>query len=73
MIVAGGGDYREFLMPGMFAQTMMFGFGLLLLLRFAMIWVGIYLGLTVSEEAEGTTWALLFPQTMISTHSSRRR
>jgi ABC-2 type transport system permease protein len=115
MIVPGGVDYREFLMPGMFAQTMMFGaaatisvvvaadrargvtdrfrsmpmaqpavvlgrstadmvnsvldlavlvgcgllvgwssktgllptlaaFGLLLLLRFAMIWVGIHLG-----------------------------
>jgi ABC-2 type transport system permease protein len=136
MIVPGGGDYREFLMPGMFAQTMMFGaaatisvvaadrargvtdrfrsmpmaqpavvvgrstadmvnsvldlavlvgcgllvgwssnsgplptlaaFGLLLLLRFAMIWVGIYLGLVVSQEAAGSTWALLFPLTMIS-------
>jgi ABC-type multidrug transport system permease subunit len=136
MVVPGGGDYREFLMPGMFAQTMMFGaaatisvvaadrargvtdrfrsmpmaqpavvigrstadlvnslldlavlvgcgllvgwssstgvlptlaaFGLLLLLRFAMIWVGIYLGLLVSQEAAGSTWALLFPLTMIS-------
>src|SRR5918996_4399999 len=27
MTVAGGGDYREFLMPGMFAMTMMFGGG----------------------------------------------
>jgi ABC-type multidrug transport system permease subunit len=41
-------------------------FGLLLLLRFAMIWVGIYLGLIVSPEAAGSTWALLFPLTMIS-------
>ena len=27
MTVAGGGDYREFLMPGLFAMTMMFGIG----------------------------------------------
>jgi ABC-2 type transport system permease protein len=27
MAVPGGGDYREFLMPGMFAMTMMFGIG----------------------------------------------
>jgi ABC-2 type transport system permease protein len=27
MSVPGGGDYREFLMPGMFAQTMAFGIG----------------------------------------------
>src|SRR5688572_12124929 len=27
IIVPGGGNYREFLMPGMFAQTMAFGIG----------------------------------------------
>jgi ABC-2 type transport system permease protein len=27
MVVAGGGSYREFLMPGIFAQTMAFGIG----------------------------------------------
>jgi ABC-type multidrug transport system permease subunit len=27
MIVPGGGDYRDFLMPGMFAMTMVFGIG----------------------------------------------
>jgi ABC-2 type transport system permease protein len=27
MVVPGGGDYREFLLPGMFAQTMAFGIG----------------------------------------------
>ncbi|MFE4538483.1 ABC transporter permease [Streptomyces scopuliridis] len=27
MTVAGGGDYRQFLMPGMFAMTMMMGIG----------------------------------------------
>lgn len=134
--VPGGGDYREFLMPGMFGQAMMNGaaitvaivaadkargvadrfrtmpmsqsavllgrsftdivnsvldlvvlaacgllvgwvtrtgplstlaaFGLLLLLRFAMIWVGIYLGTLVSTEAAGMAWALLFPLTMIA-------
>lgn len=26
MVVPGGGDYRDFLMPGMFAMTMAFGF-----------------------------------------------
>ncbi|WP_219413264.1 ABC transporter permease [Pseudonocardia nigra] len=134
--VPGGGDYREFLMPGMFAQAMvngaaatvavvaadrargvtdrfrsmpvarsapvigrsiadMFGsvvdllvlvgcgllvgwttrtgllptlaaIGLLLLLRFAMIWVGIFLGLVVSQEAAGLAWAPLFPLTMVA-------
>jgi ABC-2 type transport system permease protein len=134
--VPGGGDYREFLMPGMFAQAMVNGaaatvavvaadrargvtdrfrsmpmspaapvvgrsvadlvnsvldlvvlvglgllvgwqarggvagalgaVALLLLLRFAMIWVGIYLGLVVSQEAAGLAWAPLFPLTMIA-------
>lgn len=134
MTVPGGGDYREFLMPGMFAQAMVNGaaatvavvaadrargvtdrfrsmpmavgapvigrsvadvansvldlvvlfglgllvgwsahtgpleilaaIGLLLLLRFAMIWVGIWLGLVVSQEAAGLAWAPLFPLTM---------
>ena len=134
--VPGGGDYREFLMPGMFAQAMVNGaaatvavvaadrargvtdrfrsmpmapgapvigrsladvvnscldlvvlvglgllvgwrahggvlgalaaVGLLLLLRFAMIWVGIYLGLVVSQEAAGLAWTPLFPLTMIA-------
>jgi ABC-2 type transport system permease protein len=27
MVVPGGGDYRDFLMPGMFAMTMVFGIG----------------------------------------------
>ncbi|MGD9892221.1 MAG: ABC transporter permease [Dehalococcoidia bacterium] len=27
IVVAGGGNYREFLMPGLFAMTMMFGIG----------------------------------------------
>ena len=27
MTVPGGGDYRDFLMPGMFAMTMVFGIG----------------------------------------------
>nr|WP_184548575.1 ABC transporter permease [Streptosporangium becharense] len=130
MTVAGGGDYREFLMPGMFGQTMLFGvaatltavsvetakgvtdrfrsmpmsqsgvvlgrclcdminsvlelallvgcalvvgwtwnngpaealaaFGLLLLLRFALIWVGIYIGLMVTPEAAGVAWMPLY-------------
>ncbi len=28
MVVPGGGEYREFLMPGMFAMTMIFGIGM---------------------------------------------
>jgi ABC-type multidrug transport system permease subunit len=121
MKVPGGGDYREFLMPGMFVMTMLFGigetvtsvttdaergvmdrfrsmpmagsavvagratadmlysaltllvmvacglaigwrwhgglggavtaFGLLLLLRFALVWIGIYIGLIVRSQA----------------------
>jgi ABC-2 type transport system permease protein len=125
MTVPGGGDYRDFLMPGMFAMTMVFGigatltavsadaargvtdrfrsmpmaasavitgraaadmlnsvaalvvlagcglgvgwqphrglapalgaFGLLLLLRFAFLWIGVYLGLTFYANPEAVT------------------
>ncbi|MGH2353364.1 MAG: ABC transporter permease [Chloroflexota bacterium] len=132
MSVPGGGSYREFLMPGMFALTMLFGIeatmvavttdaargvtdrfrsmpmaasavvagrsaadmlnstlglvvliacglavgwrwhnglgpalvavGLLLLLRFAMLWVGIYLGLSIkSPEATMAVQILVWP------------
>jgi ABC-type multidrug transport system permease subunit len=133
MTVPGGGDYRDFLMPGMFAMTMVFGigatlaavsgdaargvtdrfrsmpmatsavvvgraaadmlnsaaalavlagcgllvgwhphhgmacalgaFGLLLLLRFAFVWIGIYLGLTfyTNPEAVIAVRTLEFP------------
>src|SRR5918999_5985174 len=41
--------------------------GLLLLLRFAFLWVGIYIGLVVkSAEAVGAVWGLLFPVTMLT-------
>lgn len=137
MTVPGGGNYREFLLPGLFAMTMVFGIGetvvgvvsdtekgindrfrsmpmapsavvvgrsiadmlnslidlvllvvcglaigwrwhgslgeallavvLLLLLRFAFLWIGIYLGLTVrSVEAANNLYALLFPLAMIA-------
>lgn len=137
MSVPGGGDYREFLMPGMFGMTMALGFmntayvvvydsargvtdrfrsmpmapsavvtgrgvgdligasvdllvlvltalaigwrssgglldtfaafGLLLLLRFALIWIGVLLGLLVpNEEAAGSLFAVAFPFAMIS-------
>jgi ABC transporter DrrB family efflux protein len=42
-------------------------FGLLVLLRFALIWVGIWLGLLVkNQEAAGNLFALAFPFGMIS-------
>jgi ABC-2 type transport system permease protein len=42
-------------------------FGLLLLLRFCLIWVGVWLGLLVpSPEAAGGLYAVVFPLTMIS-------
>jgi ABC-2 type transport system permease protein len=136
MSVAGGGNYREFLMPGMFAQTMVLGVtstvyvvstniargvtdrfrsmpvssggvlmghavadiltsmldlvilmvcgllvgwrahhgigsvleaaGLLLLLRFSLVWVGICLGLRFPPEAVGATWMPLFPLTLLA-------
>jgi ABC transporter DrrB family efflux protein len=137
MSVSGGGAYREFLMPGMFGQAMVFGIGttmtaivtdkakgitnrfrsmpmsrsgvvlgrsiadvlnstldlvvlmtcglfvgwqwhngfgnvlmavaLLLLLRFAVIWAGIYIGLLLpGPEASAAVWGLLFPITMIA-------
>ncbi|MFI6285916.1 ABC transporter permease [Streptomyces sp. NPDC051018] len=133
----GGGDYREFLMPGMFVMTMAFGlmntaitmvydttkgvvdrfrsmpmapsavvsgrgvtdlivaaaeltilaatafvtgwrvdggfmatvsaFALLILLRFSLIWVGVWVGLLVpTPEAAGGLYAVVFPLTMIS-------
>ena len=41
--------------------------GLLLLLRFAFLWVGIYIGLVVkTPEAIGAVWGLLFPVTMLT-------
>ncbi|PVE10484.1 ABC transporter permease [Streptomyces scopuliridis] len=42
-------------------------FGLLLLLRFSLIWVGVWLGLLVpGPEAAGNLFAVAFPLTMIS-------
>ncbi|MFF2846970.1 ABC transporter permease [Streptomyces sp. NPDC058001] len=42
-------------------------FGLLMLLRFALIWVGVWLGLLVpNPEAAGNLFAVAFPLTMIS-------
>jgi ABC-2 type transport system permease protein len=42
-------------------------FGLLLLLRFALIWIGVFLGLTTpNQEAAGQLFALAFPFGMIS-------
>jgi ABC-2 type transport system permease protein len=137
IVVPDGGDYREFLMPGLFVMAVAFGisetlFGmamdaergitnrfrsmpmspaailaggsvaaminavlnlivmvgmglvvgwswsdglgnallavlLLLLLRFAMLWIGIYVGLLIpSVEAAGNFTGLLFPFTMVS-------
>ncbi|SDP94733.1 ABC transporter permease [Lentzea jiangxiensis] len=136
MNVFGGGDYIEFLLPGMFGQTIAFGvgttlmmvsmdadrgvtdrfrassmsqtgvvagrsiadlvnsslellvlalcglvigwsfhdgllnallaFALLLWLRFALVWIGIYLGLLVKPEAAQASWMFLFPLTMFA-------
>ncbi|MFV2109744.1 ABC transporter permease [Micromonospora sp. LOL_015] len=136
MVVAGGGSYREFLMPGLFGQTMMFGIittmmvtssaaakgvtdrfrtmpmaqtgvavgrciadvvtsvfeltilvvcallvgwrfhqgvgpalgalGLLLLFRFALVWVGIFFGLILPMEAVGAGYVPLIPLTMLA-------
>lgn len=42
-------------------------FGLLLLLRFSLIWVGVWLGMLVpNPEAAGGLYAVAFPLTMIS-------
>ncbi|MEU4547213.1 ABC transporter permease [Nonomuraea dietziae] len=136
MAVAGTDDYRDYLMPGMFGQTMAVGItstlivvttqasygvtdryrsmpvsqagvvlgraisdminsvlelailvaaglvvgwswhkgplnalaavGLLLLLRFSLIWVGIFVGLKLTPEAAGASWMLLLPLTMVA-------
>ncbi|MFE9039873.1 ABC transporter permease [Streptomyces sp. NPDC012421] len=45
----------------------LFGFGLLLLLRFSLIWVGVWCGLVVpNAESAGALYAVIFPVTMIS-------
>lgn len=42
-------------------------FGLLLLLRFAFLWIGIYLGLLIDNpETAGAAYGLLFPITMLT-------
>ncbi|MFI1825236.1 ABC transporter permease [Streptomyces sp. NPDC020412] len=42
-------------------------FGLLMLLRFALIWVGVWLGLMLpNQEAAGGLYAVVFPLTMVS-------
>lgn len=42
-------------------------FGLLLLLRFALIWIGVFLGLTTpNQESAGQLFAVAFPFGMIS-------
>jgi hypothetical protein len=42
-------------------------FGLLLLLRFSMLWVGIFLGLIVpGPSAVNSVWTVLFPLTMVT-------
>ncbi|MFI2368303.1 ABC transporter permease [Streptomyces sp. NPDC018833] len=49
------------------AGAVLAAFGLLLLLRFCLIWVGILLGLVVpTPEAAGGLYAVAFPLTMIS-------
>ncbi|MFE5709960.1 ABC transporter permease [Streptomyces sp. NPDC056501] len=49
------------------AGPTLLGFGLLLLLRFSLIWVGVWCGLMVpNTEAAGALYAVIFPVTMIS-------
>ncbi|MFD0148458.1 ABC transporter permease [Streptomyces sp. NPDC055721] len=49
------------------AGATLLGFGLLLLLRFSLIWVGVWCGLMVpNTEAAGALYAVIFPVTMIS-------
>jgi ABC-type multidrug transport system permease subunit len=49
------------------ASDALLGVGLLLLLRFALIWVGLYLGLLLpNPEALNAVWGLLFPITLLS-------
>lgn len=51
---------------GSLAETL-YAFGMLLLLRFALIWIGIYLGLGVKNtETAGNLFAVAFPFAMIS-------
>ena len=45
----------------------MAAFGLLLLLRFAMLWVGIFVGLVIpGPSAVNAVWTVLFPLTMVT-------
>jgi hypothetical protein len=40
--------------------------GLLLLLRFSLIWIGIFVGLTATPEAAAAAWAPLYPITIVA-------
>jgi ABC-type multidrug transport system permease subunit len=65
-VMVGAGLVLGWRWHGSIGETMT-AFGLLLLLRFAMLWVGIFLGLIVpGPTALNAVWTVLFPLTMVT-------
>jgi len=65
-VMIGAGLALGWRWHGGLAATMA-AFGLLMLLRFAMLWVGIFLGLIVpGPSAVNAVWTVLFPLTMVT-------
>ncbi len=61
--LAGGGSYREYLMPGIYVQTLAFAS-----ITTAMAWIGVLLGLLVKtlEVAQQLGFLVIFPLTFLS-------
>ena len=65
-VMLGAGLVLGWRWHGSIGETLA-AFGLLLLLRFAMLWIGIFLGLLVpGPSAVNSVWTLLFPLTMVT-------
>ena len=66
VVMVGAGLVLGWQPHGGIAETMA-ALGLLLLLRFAMLWIGIFLGLLLTGTAAiNLVWTILFPLTMVT-------
>jgi len=66
VVMIGAGLVLGWRWHGSIGETLA-AFGLLLLLRFGMLWIGIFLGLVVpGPSAVNSVWTLLFPLTMVT-------
>ena len=66
VVMIGAGLVLGWRWHGSIGETLA-AFGLLLLLRFGMLWIGIFLGLVVpGPSVVNSVWTLLFPLTMVT-------